>query len=463
MRSRRHLTTLTCAATALLAALPAAASAAAGPPRLDVRAEQRTAGGRTPVSWFVVEGHPGRSTAVGRLLVSNPERRAVRVTIDAVRGETAQNLGSAYDLRAARPGGAAPWTRLSVRTLTIPPRSTRPVGVSLAVPAAAQAGEYLSGIAVEAGVADRRSPRKAKVALTRRLRFVVGLQANLPGPRRPHVTFDAVSVERYPSGVTFVARARNDGNMILTGVRGRMVVSRNGRTVLEQRLGPGAFVSHSVLRWGALAPREHPAEGTQYDVEAVLQYAGRTVRTTRAVSFGKRQAEVQEDYTPPSVAAAAPDAGPAPWMIGALAGGALAAVLAGLALLRLRRRRRPHSRSTAMKVLRAELATASEARPLSVIVVRPAAAADVATVAREMRARLRGPDVLCDLGAEGLLVIARDTGSRAAEGLAEDIGRLPVVRASGALVGVATAHAGTDVEALLAVARPAAPEPVPAG
>jgi hypothetical protein len=450
MISPRLLAALSCAACALLGAAPAVA--APGPPHIDVHAQQRGPGGYMPVSWFIVDGRPGAKRVVGRLLVRNGERRPLRVTIDPVRGVTAKNLGSAYEVRGAHARGAALWTHLSARKLTIGPRSTATIAVSLAVPAGATPGDHLSGIAVEARGEDRAIGGRATAAVASALRFVVGLQVALPGARRPHVVVDDVRVERYPSGVTFVARARNDGNAILHHVRGELVARRDGRTVFKQTLGPGAFITHSELQWEALAGRERPAEGTRYDVNVVLHYAGGDARIARVVTFGKRQARIQQDYLAPGAAPTRTRGGLAMWVIGAV-GAALLGVV--VVVWRVRRRSVLLTRAAGLRVLTRELAAASEARPVSVILVAAGegAAIDADAVAGRIRARVRRSDALCDLSPEALLVIAADTSARAAEGLADDIARQLAAMDEAAHVGVATATVSTGAEHLLAEAR----------
>jgi hypothetical protein len=458
--SRRRLVAFACGASALIGASPTAAVAA--PPRIDVKAQQLTPKGYMAVSWLNVGGRAGRRSEAGRLLVRNAERRPVRVTIDPVRGLTARNLGSAYEVRSPRPSRSARWTRLSARRLTIPARSTRAIDLSFAVPGNARPGEYLSGVAVEARGARSKPTAAARVAVASTMRFVVGTQVNLPGARRPHITLDDVRVERYPAGVTFVARARNDGNTILTDVKGEIVARRHGRTVLRQPIGPGAFISNTELNWDALAPKERPAEGTDYDVTAVLRYNGGVARTTKTVTFGKRQAKTQREYTAPTPGAAARGSGVLPIAIG---GGAGALLLAALLAAAARRRRvRPLTADAGMRRLEREMATASDRRPISVILIAPIedAVIDTRTVGRQVRPRVRSTDVLSELRDNALLVIAPDTSARAAEGLAEDIGRFLTAEGDGVRVTVATATSSEMMpEELLARADRTA-EAVPA-
>jgi hypothetical protein len=441
-------------AAVVLAALPGTADA--GVPKLSVRVDQA---GDRPVSFFTVGGRPGRRSSAGRIVVTNRDRRPVVVDVDPVGAVTAANLGSAYRLRGTGGSGPARWTRLSARKLTIPAGGEAAVGVAVRVPRRVEPGEYLSGVGIEARGQREPPSGKSKVAVSSAQRYVIGLQVNLRGPRERLIRLTGARVEWQPSGLTFLVAARNPGNAILKEVEGQIRINReDGPRVLSEEVGPGTFVTGTRIEIPALARSEEPKTGAEYRVRAELRYRGGVAKLDEVVTFGKREAQVQESF-------GRSDADGLPWWLWALVSAGLAVALAAGARLARRRLGRPLRPEPAMELLRRELErTAESGQPVSVALVAPvpALASDRAVGAHRMRSRLRSSDRLADLGEAGLLVIAPETGARGAAGLAEDLERL-LREAPGfgsARVGTATAEEPASPADLIAHARLALRSPV---
>jgi hypothetical protein len=228
------------------------------------------------------------------------------------------------------------------RRVTLAPGATVPVPVSVFVPLRAHPGDYLAGVGLEA-LHPRAETARRGAAIASVVRYVIGVEARVPGARHAKIQFTGARVERQPSALVFLLDARNRGNAILQNVAGKALVTRGKRRVASIVLGPGTFVTRSRIAYPVPAPGERPAQGTVYRVRAYLRYAGGIARLDTLVRFGQADALRQQTYGGPKL----PSHGsslPA-WLVALLA----AAVLYGLfmTLLLLRRRRRPVASSGA--------------------------------------------------------------------------------------------------------------------
>lgn len=113
-----------------------------------------------------------------------------------------------------------------------------------------------------------------------------------------------------------------------------------------------------------------------------------------------------------------------------------------------------------MRLLERELATLDEGdRPLSIAVIGPLPTerGTRQRLARQIRERLRAADTLCRLSDDELLVIARDTGERAAAALAEELERHLTNGGAPIRVRTRTALTTTTPAELVESARNSAP------
>jgi hypothetical protein len=381
------------------------------------------------LSFFKLTAGRGRETVAGTLNIRNPTRRRVQVLMSAVDGRTIDTLGSTYAQPGSRAHRSATWVRLGVGggiggsgAIALGPRRSVSVPVSVAVPARAAAGDYLSGVSVEALDQRAAAVRRNGISIASAVRYAIGVEVSIPGPRNPSIVFTGAELRREPAGVTFLLHARNPGNVILEDVHGGVLVTAGGRTVIAGALGPGTFVSATAIAYPVLTPGEHPRQGTRYRVRAWLQYAGGIARLDTIVMFGRAAALRQQAYGGPR--APSSGGGMAAWLIALIAvlGIALLVGLPVLLLLMLRRRRA--GVQPALRTLEAALArTRAAGEPLSLIAVRLAGSASSPGLAQLLRSRLRPGDGLCRLDDHGLLIVAADTDLDTADALATDVRR----------------------------------------
>jgi hypothetical protein len=279
---------------AALVALACAAPAVAAPPPPMV-VEMHPASGGTG-SYFDLSARPGRRAIAGTLELRNRLDRKVRVALDRVDGLTASTLGSAYRLRGSKIHGPTRWIRLSKGRVTLPPRGKATVSVSVSPRKRARAGDYLSGIGVQALGRRAQTKTRGNLAIASIQRYAVGVLVRIPGPRQPLIRFTDARVQREPAGVAFFASAANIGNVILQGVRGRVTITQGDRIVARKPIGPGTFVTGTSIHYPVLVAGERPAEGTVYRLRAFMRYRSKIARLDTRVRFGSASAQRQAEF-----------------------------------------------------------------------------------------------------------------------------------------------------------------------
>jgi hypothetical protein len=398
-------------APALIAGAVALAPNAAAAPAPPMTVSVHPASGRIG-SYFDLSVRPGVRTLAGTLEVRNRETRTVKLLLDPVDALTASTLGSAYRVRGLPVHGPTRWIRISRRRVTLAPRASVSVPVSIAAPRGARAGDYLAGIGIQARGQARTRKMRGNVAISSVQRYAVGVLARIPGPRHALIRLTRARIEREPAGVTFFIFGRNSGNVILQNVSGSALVTQGKRVVARRQVGPGTFVTRSSIAYPVLAPGEHPGEGAVYRVRAFLRYRGGIARLDTLVRFGHRSAVRQAawDRTPGR-------SGGGLLVLAVVATGVLA-LLGGSALwLRSRAARSPRR-----AVERALVGARASGEPLSLIHVAAKSLPARALLAA-VRPRLRRSDRIYRLEGSDLLIVAPDTPLETAEHLAAELRR----------------------------------------
>ena len=370
------------------------------------------------LSYFRLAARPGGRVFAGTLRLSNSSAAAASVTIDPVSATTATALGSAYALRGAPELGSASWIRLTRRVVRLGAHATLALPVYVQVPAAAAAGDHLSGIAVQAVGAAGPSARQGRFEIDSVERYAIGVLVSLPGPRAALIRFSGASVDRVPSGLTFYLDASNLGNVLLTNVYGSALITHGNQVVARVPLGPGTFVNGTSVAYPILVPRLEPAEGTVFRVRALLHYGAATAYLDTLVDFGRASAQRQAQFGGPAVLG-----GPSHpvWRSAALL---VAIALAGLCALVLfflaRRRRRPSGRRAALRVLGRALARArTRGTPFGAIALRDVDRRGLSSGAiASARRHVRSVDRLVTVEDGAVVVLEAGTGTDVANALA---------------------------------------------
>jgi hypothetical protein len=301
------------------------------------------------LSYFKLQAQPASAEQAGAIELRNPTAKRLRVVLSAVNGDTLSTLGSGYAPPGSRPHGSTLWLRLGRRAVTLPPGASVAVPISVAVPAAAQPGDYLSGVSVEALNQREQAVLRKGVSIASVDRYAIGVEVSLLGPHRPLIRFTGAEIQRQPAGLVFLLLAHNAGNVILQGVHGWVNITRTGHTVISRPIEAGTFVAHTSIAYPVTAFGQHPPQGTRYSITAWMRYPGGIARLNTTVTFGHREAVIQQQYTKGQ---AARSGGTAWWKIA----GVVAVILYGLfvTILLLRRRKREPNETTVAGPLLAE-------------------------------------------------------------------------------------------------------------
>ena len=415
---------------ALLSLAVAAPEHAAVPPPA-VALSVQTASGASG-SYFDLTARPGARTYAGTLELRSTVSHPVTVLVDPVGSLTASTLGSAYKLRGTAATGSAIWSSVGPRRIVIGPLATQVIPVSVAVPEGTRAGDYLSGISVQALTKPRTQRVKSNVAIASVQRYAVGLLVRVPGPRTPLIQLTQAIVKREPAGTTFYVFGRNAGNAVLQNVNGNVLITRGDRVVARTHVGPGTFVSGTSIAYPVLVRGEQPHEGTAYRVRATMHYGPRVARLDQYVRFGHRDAVRQQEFGGPKAGGGSSGIWGKVLLIAVLALVALG--LIGLFAL-LRRRRGGLRHADERLVERAIADAASKDEPLTALLVSTGEGSEPdAVVARMLGERVRHSDAVLRVPGRSLLVLAHGTDLGAAAGLAAESRKYVVRRASGTLV-----------------------------
>jgi len=293
------------------------------------------------VSYFKLQAHDGQQITAGMIDLANPTGTSMRVVLDPVDAQTTNTLGSAYLLPGSAEHESTEWTRLSERNVTVGPHQRVDVALDIDVSSSASAGDYLSGISIEAPQPHAASAPAKHLSVVSTERYAIGVEVSIPGSRHPLLRFTGVRAQREPAGLSFDLLASNPGNVILQNVHGQASVRREGRLVASTPIGPGTFVTHTAIAFPVRALREMPREGAVYHVQATMHYQGGTAHISTNVSFGHRQAVAQALYGGPPASAS----GFSPWWRWPLIAALATVLICGIDhyLLARRRKRRDSS------------------------------------------------------------------------------------------------------------------------
>lgn len=118
---------------------------------------------------------PG-ATVRDTVVVRNIGDQPAKVRLYAADASTARGGGLAFGLRSDPAIAVGRWMRLGSSELTVPPRGSVPVGLSLTLPSVVQGGEYAGGV-----VAEQVSAPSTAGGVTQVYRFAMAVYVTVPG------------------------------------------------------------------------------------------------------------------------------------------------------------------------------------------------------------------------------------------------------------------------------------------
>ena len=225
---------------------------------------------------------PGKAFT-NTVVVTNTGSAPLQVYVYAVDGLTGVTSGAVYSARREATHEAGSWLTVAQPALTVAPRSQRRVGFTVRVPASAQPGDHLAGVAIEDAHPQHYSGR---FSVTEVLRMVVGVDIRVPGPAQPHGVLHSIGLRALP-GTKFasvVVGLANQGRLLCKPRLSVTVKNPNGssRTVARQldTVLPGDSIPYPFAWPGTLAP------GT-YGVSVVARGCGGPNQLHGSVGLGK--------------------------------------------------------------------------------------------------------------------------------------------------------------------------------
>lgn len=291
-------------------------------------------------AYFIPALAPGQSFS-DTVIVTNTGASSVDLHVNAVDALTAVTTGAVYANRQdpVRRWGA--WITPSVSEMTAPPNSRTPVGFTIHVPADAQPGDHLAGIAFE-----NAHPQAVGTTLsvTTVTRSVIGVLTKVNGVAGTHFHVDGVKLAPLPADqqASVVIGLGNDGLAL-------------AKPSLQVELdGPGGYHRTATRTLDTVLPGdtvEYPfpwperlAAGT-YRATVTVGAPGMTDPAVQSASVTLASALVGPPAPPtadPAIASPKPEQGMSWWVIPAV----LAALVIGggggaVLTWRLARRPRP--------------------------------------------------------------------------------------------------------------------------
>jgi Bacterial protein of unknown function (DUF916) len=318
---------LALAIAALLTLAHSPVGLARGTGGFSVRPAETSANDPTTRSYFKPVLAPGTSM-IRHVIVANGGPTPLVLLVSAVDGRTGQTTGTVYANMQDPVRKAGAWLSPQAKRITVPAHSETKVGFAIRVPAQAQPGDHVAGIAFQDAQPKTSGGRFRIVEI---VRAVVGVAIRVPGPATPGLSLGRLALKGLPGTIqpSVVVGVGNAGRLLCQPKLAVSLRDPGGhrRAVVRQldTVLPGDAVSYP-LPWPATL------SSGSYGATASMSCDGRTVTRSASLTLGKTL--VHGHGSRPSRRGGLP-------MALLLAAVAIVGVLAGVLLGRGRRGRAP--------------------------------------------------------------------------------------------------------------------------
>lgn len=293
--------------------------------------------------FFLLETGPG-SEVTQAIGLRNDSGETLQLQLAAVDAVTGQLGGASYALAGEQPSRTGAWIILERTAVTLAAGSSAVVPFRVQVPAMAESGHHLAGISIAAPKAAGSSVTpgtgEAGASVDVQTRRVIAVQVNLPGPADPELVVGGVTPVARPDGFHVQIAVENKGR-VLTKATGTIGVGDGFERDFEvDTFVPRTSIAYPV-KWDA------EVDDGEYPARVELRYAGRVARWEGSFTVGEDLLEDLADRREEPTASPDRESGSGlrwPAVAGAAAGTAVAAVVVGAGVARLRRPRGRHSR-----------------------------------------------------------------------------------------------------------------------
>ena len=242
--------------------------------------------------YFVLPTEPG-SQVQQTLALRNDSSRALPLRLQAVDATTGPYGGASYGLPGDTPSEVGTWIDLDRSSLTLPPGGSELVDFRVNVPAEAESGQHLAGLAIWSpaveDTGEAAGEDEAGASIQVQTRRVIAVQVELPGPARAELVVSGVEPAARPDGLYFEIGIANVGTALTKG-RGEIeVASEDFFEVFDiDTFVPGTEIAYPV-QWARSVP-----EG-EYDARVLVEYEGGEATWEGTVVVGEGVSEELAD------------------------------------------------------------------------------------------------------------------------------------------------------------------------
>jgi len=226
-------------------------------------------------SYFVLNTEPG-ATIHSQVRVINTGSVGGTARLYPVDGATGQTSGIVFLNREDPRQSAGAWLDPPLQTLVLDPGESRVAEFSVRIPADAQAGQHVAGLAVEDASPAQGGPgaadgQKAGFSVTVLSRAVVAVQVNLPGPAVEQLEARSITPAGGAGYQQLLLKLQNDGNTMLKPSGSLQVTDGKGRTLQSLTLKLDTLLPQTSIDYPVAVQNQAVGAG-DYHAALTLDY-----------------------------------------------------------------------------------------------------------------------------------------------------------------------------------------------
>lgn len=248
---------------------------------------------RPATQGYFIYDVPQAQVIQDEVLVRNTGNAAGTARLYAVDATTGQTSGTVFYSSADPRRGVGAWIALGEQEVTLGPGEERKVAFTVTVPASAEPGQHLGGIAAE-NVAVERGASQGALQVNLQTRAVTAVQVNLPGPVVEKITVTGITAGGEQGYQTLLVGLRNDGNQMAKPAGTLTITDAQGQEVQRLKLQLDTFLPRTEIQYPVFVERQALAAG-QYQAKLDLAY-GQGGATTYQSAVAITQEQVTQAF-----------------------------------------------------------------------------------------------------------------------------------------------------------------------
>jgi hypothetical protein len=237
-------------------------------------------------SYFVINTEPG-ATVHSQVRVTNAGAVAGTARLYPVDGATGQTSGVVFLNREDPRAAAGTWLDPALQTLNLGPGESRVAGFSVRVPADAQSGQHVAGLAVEDAApkqpeSESSGPQKEKAgfSVTVLSRAVIAVQLNLPGPQVDELQVSSIASDGNEGYQRLLVGLKNNGNTMEKPTGSLQVMDAGGHVLQDLPLKLDTLLPQTAIDY-PVAVQNRALGAGDYHTTLTLDYGqGKQLRAS---------------------------------------------------------------------------------------------------------------------------------------------------------------------------------------